>query len=1158
MPSSLLVANKHGTPVPYVPGAEASKSFAGGDGGFGLLYAMSGMAGRNSDLVPSKMGAASAYQLIPAVNRSINLRADAVQSLNWQILDKEGKPVDEGESQEPKTPFGQAMRESQKVSRIALIEQIVYAHDLYGEVYLEPLGNTYRTTGLKWLNPLGMYVMVERGELAGFRWSPQNNDAQTYTFAADELAYDHLYNPFDDYRGMGLVEVAMDTLNISRNLKRWLMGFFRNNARPGQVISPKLDSEFSPTNRNIIKTEVEMFAKGSDNAYSTLVLPIPMDIANYEQPDINQFYAINEPLSTEIYTIFGVPAAMAGDNGKTRYKGGADISQAFYTNTIIPLARWVQDYMNFQVLPYFHMEDTTFAFDLSQFDAASADDKIRADIAVQKFQGELVTRDEARLYAGNVAVGGELGEQYYTPPVPGTAISITNPTPTPPVPPTSAPQLGSGDKPEAAKPAELPAPTKRLATDTAPAYVGLSLADNPQIVALQDALKLLYGDSADVEWPTPDTLHITLVYCDAASDDNLVGIAREINSPSISVHGDKLGIFENGDSRAVYLEVTLAPDLKRLQTALYGQFQARNLPMSAYSVPDVYTPHVTLCYLPVGVEFIPAPVSVHTQAGVVTIGRDDYAVTVRVPLTLVIKSLPKAPNTVRFITETQASAEDELRAWQKTAAKGNALKAFTVYKLPKGVEAFIRGELEAIGASADKALVRAVFDDARAVMGDGSALKDYSSTSAAFGAEVASLIADANEDATTRAAFGGAMRSALRRYGLVAFRDGMKEGGYDPESLSSDDLTIFKAWLAESSDYVSSLGAALFKDGATPNPDVRGDLWVNKSLNDIFFAGLRIGAPNKLATWRLGGTEKHCATCLENDGQTKSVDDWAKQGLPQDRRLDCEGWQCDCGLEDEDGQRLGISTGGAEKSVRPAPRPSASKGLETDEQRRWFFAHVGEGYVARSGGASADTAPSALTHHVITPDGKFEPDMGAPGTTEDSLNEFLQHSNGPLSYAIADPTTGMVSVDYDSPDERFTVNRPGVKSEAMAFVKESQDIRYSKDYLLQLAREHALENGVDIPEGEIEAAYNQQYATRAQAIQHLAKIGDVKLTDAQARRLQTAADGGYLNMVYARDDSERGTLTPTRAVRNRLGGLKGAARDEARRNFQDWVLGLNG
>lgn len=251
---------------------------------------------------------------------------------------------------------------------------------------------------------------------------------------------------------------------------------------------------------------------------------------------------------------------------------------------------------------------------------------------------------------------------------------------------------------------------------------------------------------------------------------------------------------------------------------------------------------------------------------------------------------------------------DEIRKWRTRATKGNALKAFTAESIPAHVEGFIREELDVIGAKADRAFVHAVFDDAEFMTGDPDALKTYygaAGTRDTFQQEVESLIGAANASETSRRGFAAALRAALRRYGLIAFRDGMEAGGYKPESLSQDDLTIFKAWVAESSDYVTKIGAELFVVGKTPDAAFRSELWANKSLDDIYFAGLRIGAPNMPATWKLGATEEHCGTCAERHGQTKTVDQWGKIGFPRDRRLDCGGWKCDCDIFDEKGNRIG-------------------------------------------------------------------------------------------------------------------------------------------------------------------------------------------------------------------------------------------------------------
>lgn len=53
-------------------------------------------------------------------------------------------------------------------------------------------------------------------------------------------------------------------------------------------------------------------------------------------------------------------------------------------------------------------------------------------------------------------------------------------------------------------------------------------------------------------------------------------------------------------------------------------------------------------------------------------------------------------------------------------------------------------------------------------------------------------------------------------------------------------------------------------------------------------------------TWELGQTEKHCSTCLEQDGVTRTASGWkalAAIGVqPQGTGLECRGFRCDCRL----------------------------------------------------------------------------------------------------------------------------------------------------------------------------------------------------------------------------------------------------------------------
>ena len=176
-------------------------------------------------------------------------------------------------------------------------------------------------------------------------------------------------------------------------------------------------------------------------------------------------------------------------------------------------------------------------------------------------------------------------------------------------------------------------------------------------------------------------------------------------------------------------------------------------------------------------------------------------------------------------------------------------------------------------------------------------IKSYSDTRALFKGTIYGYIDAAQKDESTRRSFGSSMRTALTRAGTQTMFDALEDGGVKVESFDADQLKLFRDWQSEQSGYVTDFGNEIFKQGITENETrLRTDFWVNKSLDNLYYRALGLVAGSRKYTWRLGGTVDHCATCLENNGQTKTLKEWQKQGLPKSHELECGGWLCDCGL----------------------------------------------------------------------------------------------------------------------------------------------------------------------------------------------------------------------------------------------------------------------
>ena len=246
--------------------------------------------------------------------------------------------------------------------------------------------------------------------------------------------------------------------------------------------------------------------------------------------------------------------------------------------------------------------------------------------------------------------------------------------------------------------------------------------------------------------------------------------------------------------------------------------------------------------------------------------------------------------TLRNLSRAQ---ETDLERWEKVIRRKGKTTPFTTRAIPAIVAEFIRFGLEDGEADAD-----AVFADAK------DFLRTYRDTRTSYQQEIRAAIERARADEVTARKFDGEMNSIVRRFGLQTVYDAYDDAGTPIESLSQDDLTLFRAWQQETKDYIRNFKNELFKEGGITDAqvDVRVALWANKTLDDLYYTMLRQAAPALEVTWYRDPQAESCDDCLERDRRTLPLDEWGKVGFPRDRRLACGGWQCACILTDKDGK----------------------------------------------------------------------------------------------------------------------------------------------------------------------------------------------------------------------------------------------------------------
>lgn len=168
----------------------------------------------------------------------------------------------------------------------------------------------------------------------------------------------------------------------------------------------------------------------------------------------------------------------------------------------------------------------------------------------------------------------------------------------------------------------------------------------------------------------------------------------------------------------------------------------------------------------------------------------------------------------------------------------------------------------------------------------------------------ADAVAMAQADETNRKWFGITLRKMVSEYGLKAYIDGLKDGGVDTETLDGDDVDTYAQLVAGQAGYIRNFADAIF-DGVEYTPEIRAEMWYEKSINPFYQAGIASADKNGLYEWVYGDTE-HCKDCQRLNGQKHRMKEYMRKGLmPQGDKLECKGFNCKCKLVKSSGRSSG-------------------------------------------------------------------------------------------------------------------------------------------------------------------------------------------------------------------------------------------------------------
>lgn len=898
-------------------------SYSGYGGLFGSAAAI--YSDTDIDIQRGDFAANLAYEADSAVNRAVGLVADAVDSMRWRIMrnaDGADTEVATSDDRTPRHPMAQAIQDVFVEQGQPLFALIATSTQLYGETYIAKTTNKYAVKrGIRWLNPWWTEPQVVSGEIAYYRYGARNGTTWL-NIDPEHIGYYHTLNPSDDLRGYGKVDAALSAINLNRYARRFTKFTFKNNARPGALVTPTVNQAgetiLSEREMDDVALGLADNHLGTANANRVWVSPRPLQVTLFEQPELDKYYSLVEIVEREIFRTFGVPLAMAGDSSSSTYKDGREVFDAFYRNTIIPLCRVIAKFVNAHLMPWLDPTGKcTFEFDTSPFEDTAETDKAIADKIAVQLSGGYLLMNEARIAQGLPSLP-ELEGKVIIQGVPTDISRLTQPPSPALMPDISVTEPPMPQLPAAASPS-LPSVAADTTKDMPGVSIVLSLANNVDLVSLQQNLKERYSLTGQaVTWSDPGTLHLTLVSSPLADEALIEQLAAQISDyppPAMSLNIGSFAAFDSLGKHALHFRIRSNKDLESYQKDIHALCEDLGIQTGQYSQPASWKPHVTVGYADQRVPAITfqSRLRVSPSEVQVSLKRDDgYEVIGRVPCDghEVKKSAHTHDTPYVFelpmpLDAWKAARLNELKQWQRHAKAGKQRPFVPVYTRDL-VEEYRPAEY-AMESFFDYAFAAVRYEPFKATLArvERAFTKDIGETRQEFEDEFLLAIADTKDGTIDAARLRSILNTVVDTLGEQAYRDGLEDGGIANAELDDDDRSTISRLTAEAKSFVSDF-VDKFDTYSDIQLDQRPKLWANKTLQPFYDHGVAAADANGLYVWVLGQTEDHCETCLAMAGERKRMKNWLKGGiLPKSDKLKCKGFHCDCELKNVRGGARG-------------------------------------------------------------------------------------------------------------------------------------------------------------------------------------------------------------------------------------------------------------
>ena len=242
-------------------------------------------------------------------------------------------------------------------------------YSLYGEAFIhqvksfgQEFGTRNLPAALKILNPQYMKEDVDKATDTLIGWQYKDR-----YFSVEEIIHTKSFNPYNKWRGLSPLKPITDELQIDLATLTFNLSFFRNDARPGLILST--EKALTKEQRLQVREYWEKRHQGSRNAFLPAILESGLKAEQVMSTHTDmEFTKQKDMMRGEILGIWRVPEGMFNNVASLNYSTFMGQMRVFWIYTIVPLLGKFSEMMDLHIMEPYN-DGLEFDFDLTNVPA---------------------------------------------------------------------------------------------------------------------------------------------------------------------------------------------------------------------------------------------------------------------------------------------------------------------------------------------------------------------------------------------------------------------------------------------------------------------------------------------------------------------------------------------------------------------------------------------------------------------------------------------------------------------------------------------------------------------------------------------------------------------------------------------------------------------